>query len=96
MPAQQLVWALDVKVSAVVIFELPLDQKVPLIAIVGFLETHLKVFIVRTGHGHTRKGEFRHCKSPLRIVRPRGLRRANLTIGPGVGSGRISRRVAQA
>jgi hypothetical protein len=83
MPAQWLMWAFDVKISAVVIFELPLDQKVRrLIAIVGFLKTHLKVFIARTGHAHTRKGQFRHCRSPVRIVRPRGLRCADLTIGP--------------
>src|ERR1017187_10229035 len=94
MPAQRLVWAFDVKITAVVIFELPLDQKISLIAIVGFLKTHLKVFIARTGHGNTRKGEFRHCRSPVRIVRPRGLRRADSTIGSGVGSGEISQRAS--
>ena len=40
MPAQRLVWPFDVKLAAVVIFELPLDQNVCLIAIVGFLKTH--------------------------------------------------------
>src|ERR1039458_9916161 len=62
MPTQTFLRAFDVEVSTIVIFELSLDQKIRLVAVLVVPKTDLEVFTARTGHRNARKGEFRHAR----------------------------------